>query len=80
MEWAGKRNGELLRLAGAAFDVFLTVDRGLRYQQNLLKLPIAVVLLVVPDNSIESILPLIAEAKRAAEQITGKEFVIVGEK
>src|SRR6266403_1407223 len=33
--WSGKQNGELLSLAEAAFDVFVTVDTNLRYQQNL---------------------------------------------
>ena len=36
MGWAGKKNGELLSLmAGAGFEVLLTVDQNLRYQQNL---------------------------------------------
>jgi predicted nuclease of predicted toxin-antitoxin system len=33
--WAGKQNGELLKLAEAQFDVLVTVDTNLRYQQNL---------------------------------------------
>jgi hypothetical protein len=32
--WAGIRNGELLRLAAKAFEVFVTVDRNLAFQQN----------------------------------------------
>jgi len=36
MGWSGKKNGELLKLiAGETFDVFITVDQNLRYQQNL---------------------------------------------
>jgi hypothetical protein len=35
MGWASRRNGELLGLAEREFDVFLTVDRKLQYQQNL---------------------------------------------
>jgi predicted nuclease of predicted toxin-antitoxin system len=34
--WAGIQNGELLRLAQAQFDVFVTVDRNLSFQQHLL--------------------------------------------
>src|SRR5216684_1188949 len=42
---AGKRNGELLSLAeDAGFDVFLTVDRGIEFQQNLQSRRIAVLL------------------------------------
>ena len=77
MRWAGKKNGELLRLAGEQFDVFLTVDRNLRYQQNLLKLPIAVILLVVRDNSIDAILPLLPKVKAALDRVTKNELVIV---
>src|SRR5258708_495659 len=33
--WSGKHNGELLNLAETAFDVLVTVDPNLRYQQNL---------------------------------------------
>jgi hypothetical protein len=32
--WAGVKNGELLRLAATAFDVLITVDRSLEYQQS----------------------------------------------
>lgn len=35
MGWAGVENGELLRLASGEFDVFITVDRSLEFQQNL---------------------------------------------
>lgn len=77
--WAGKRNGELLQLAGERFDVFLTVDRNLRYQQNLLKLPISIVLLVVRHNSIEAILPMVEKAKDAIERIGAKELIIVSD-
>ena len=35
MGWASKTNGELLALAEAGFDVFLTVDRNLSFQHNV---------------------------------------------
>jgi hypothetical protein len=38
--WAGVKNGELLRLASDRFDVLITVDRNLEYQQNLSELAI----------------------------------------
>jgi hypothetical protein len=38
--WAGIQNGELLRLAQAQFDVFVTVDRNLSFQQPLRNLPL----------------------------------------
>ena len=41
--WAGITNGKLLALAQAEFDVFVTVDRNLSFQQHLPKFDIAVV-------------------------------------
>jgi hypothetical protein len=35
MGWASKRNGELLALAVSHFDMFLTADRNLSYQQDV---------------------------------------------
>jgi hypothetical protein len=43
---AGKKNGELLLLAQkTGFDAFLTLDRGIEYEQNLTQLGIAVVVI-----------------------------------
>lgn len=59
--WSGIKNGELLALAAARFDVFLTADQNIEHQQNLSTLPLAVLVLVVKDNRIESIEPLVPE-------------------
>lgn len=62
MGWAGVKNGELLKLVEAEFDVFITSDKNLRYQQNLQERKIAILLL--PSNQvpvIENLLPLIDE-------------------
>jgi hypothetical protein len=59
MGWSGVKNGRLLRLAESQFDVFLTVDRNLPYQQNLSTYQISVVVLVTPSNRLKSLLPLV---------------------
>jgi hypothetical protein len=41
--WAGVKNGELLRRAAAAFDLLITVDRNLEYQQSFEGLSLAVI-------------------------------------
>src|SRR5437763_13628405 len=41
--WAGVKNGELLELAAGQFDLLLTVDRSLEYQQNLAAVALAVI-------------------------------------
>ncbi len=57
--WASKENGELLSLAAADFDVFLTVDRNLTFQQNLADLKIAVIVLVARGNRLIDLQPLV---------------------
>ena len=56
--WTGVKNGELLRLAAQRFDVLLTVDRNLAYQQNLANAPIGVIVMHAPTNDIVDLEPL----------------------
>lgn len=48
--WAGLKNGVLLRAAAAEFDVFLTGDQNLQFQQNFAGLSLAVIVLVAFNN------------------------------
>jgi hypothetical protein len=48
--WAGVKNGQLLSLAEAKFDVFITVDRNLSFQQNLPQFNMAVIVLQASSN------------------------------
>lgn len=73
MGWASKRNGELLALAVGQFDVFLTADRNVSYQQDLSLFDIAIVLLVARSNRFEDLRPpaprfleILPTAKRGA--------------
>src|SRR4051812_20069421 len=52
------KNGELLALAEKEFDVFLTVDRNLSFQQNLPKFNIAVLVLQSTSNRLADLKPL----------------------
>jgi hypothetical protein len=68
--WAGVKNGELLQLAAGHFDLFLTIDRNLEYQQNFTGLALAVIVLHAPSNDVAILRPLmravlaaLAEAK-----------------
>ena len=78
MGWASKRNGELLALAVEQFDVFLTADRNLSYQQDLSSFDIAVVVLVARSNRLDDLRPLVprvleilpAAKRRAVTRIT----------
>jgi predicted nuclease of predicted toxin-antitoxin system len=53
--WSGINNGDLLELAAAQFDAFVTADQNLQYQQNLAALPVRVVLLIARDNRFETL-------------------------
>jgi predicted nuclease of predicted toxin-antitoxin system len=58
--WAGLKNGELLRCAAdAGFEVFVTADRNLEFQQNLSQTRLGVILLVAPSNALEDLLSLV---------------------
>lgn len=59
--WAGVKNGQLLALAEEEFDVFITVDRNLPFQQNLPQFDIAVIVLQAPSNRLADLEPLIPE-------------------
>ena len=78
--WAGVKNGALLKLAVESFDVFVTVDRGMRYQQNLSAHDIAVVMLVVRQNKLEAFQPLIPELLKTLTSIESGQLVYVGSK
>jgi Domain of unknown function (DUF5615) len=56
--WAGVKNGELLRLAATAFDVLITVDRKLEYQQSFKGVLLAVIIIHASSNGIIAVRPL----------------------
>jgi predicted nuclease of predicted toxin-antitoxin system len=58
--WLGQKNGALLSLMiDEGFEVFVTVDRNLRYQQNIEKLPLTVAILCAVNNRLETLQTLI---------------------
>ena len=58
MGWAGIKNGELLTRAQGQFDVFVTVDRNLFFQQNLPQFNISVMILQTATNRLNDLQPL----------------------
>jgi hypothetical protein len=59
MNWTSIKNGELLALASENFDVFVTADRNLSFQQNLRGVQIAVIVLHTRTNRLADLLPLV---------------------
>jgi len=76
--WASKENGDLLALAAGKYDVFVTVDRNLTFQQNLDNLEIAVVVLVARGNRLKDLMPLVPVLLRALESIERGQIVRLG--
>ena len=77
--WASKQNGELLALAEQRFDVFVTVDRNLSFQQDIGRFKIAVVVLVARGNKESDLRPLIPELLAVLTSTVPGQIVRVGE-
>ena len=71
----GLRNGALLQAASARFDVLVTVDRNLPFQQNISTLQIAVLLLIAPGTKYADLKPLIPEVLAALPAIKPGELL-----
>jgi predicted nuclease of predicted toxin-antitoxin system len=78
MGWSGKTNGVLLALADVEFDVLVTIDQGIEYQQGLAKRKIAVLVFSAPSNQIEDLAPLIPAALDTLRGIRPGSAVRVG--
>jgi hypothetical protein len=77
MGWASKRNGELLTLAQEQFDVFLTVDRNLSFQNQVPRFAIAVVVLHAKGNRLSDLRPLVPELLSVLETVVPGQVVPV---
>jgi predicted nuclease of predicted toxin-antitoxin system len=80
MGWSGKKNGVLLSLAELEFDVLVTVDQGIEYEQNLGNRKMAVLVLAARSNQIEDLEPIIPAALAALRSIHPGRAIRVGAK
>lgn len=76
--WAGLQNGELLRRARREFDVFVTMDQNLLYQQNLRTIGMPIVLVHARSNRIADLRPLVAAMLEAIASVGSGEIRRVG--
>jgi hypothetical protein len=77
MGWAGKRNGELIELMEGQFDVFITVDQGIPYQQNLGHAHVVMVVLAAESNRFEALRPLMPKVQEALETAQASNLIRV---
>lgn len=76
MGWAGKKNGELMRLLSVrGFDVFLTVDASFQFQQHLSSAPCGFLFLSAASNRMEHLTPLMPNVIAALATIKPGDVV-----
>ena len=73
--WTGLTNGKLMENAQHQFDVFLTADRNLRFQQNLETFDIAVVVLEAVSTRLIDTLQLMPQVLTVVEMIQPGQVV-----
>jgi len=67
--WGGKNDSELLLLADGEFDVFITLDSNLVFQQNLKTVNLSIVVLHAVNSRYETLQPLIPNLLKAIKSI-----------
>ena len=75
--WSAFKNGELLKRASATFDVLVTIDQRMRYQQNVTSLTIGVVAIEIPDTRITFLYPLVPQLRDAIQRVKPGEVLVV---
>src|SRR5271156_783317 len=76
---AGKKNGELFSLAEElGFKVFLTLDRGMEYEQNLKHRDIAIIVIHAKSSQLVDLLPRVPEILRALESVKRGQLTKIG--
>jgi hypothetical protein len=75
--WAAFKNGQLLRRAAARFDVLVTIDQRMRYQQNFTGLAIGVVAIELPDTRLVFLRALLPQLRTAIENVRAGEVLVV---
>lgn len=73
MGWKSVKNGPLLRLAEANFDIFITTDQNLRHQQNLTGRHLAII--VLPSNQVPVVVKLLPAIEQVIQTIQAGELV-----
>jgi hypothetical protein len=75
----GLENGDLLKAASGTYEVLITVDRNIPYQQNVAGLNIAVLILAAKRNSYARLKPLIPRALSALETMKVGDVIRIEE-
>jgi predicted nuclease of predicted toxin-antitoxin system len=71
--WSGVKNGELLKRASREFEVLLTADKNMQFQQNMKKLDLAIV--IFPTNHYKDVMNLVEDLMQVLETIQRGQFI-----
>jgi predicted nuclease of predicted toxin-antitoxin system len=74
----GLKDNQLLATAANDFDVLLTMDSNLEFQQNIRTVDISIVVIDAVDNKLETILPLVPQILQILNHLGRHELVHVG--
>jgi hypothetical protein len=75
---SGFKNGELLRRIANTFEVLVTIDQRMRYQQNVAHLAVGVVVIELPDTRLVFIQALVPQLREAIKRIKPGEVIVIG--
>ena len=76
--FSGKENGELIALAEKQFNVLITIDKNICYQQNIAGRNIAILIIRAASNDLDDIRPHVPQALAALRSIKLGQIVEVG--
>ena len=77
MGWRGVKNGALLDLMAGEFQLIITTDKNIPFQQNLLRRQISAI--VLPTNRVRILILLLPKIESAIATITPGQFVEIME-
>lgn len=76
--WAGRKNGDLLRVIIPEFDVFITLDSNLVHQQHLTGIDLCIITLHAPNSRYETLLPMVPQILAAITESQPGLIIHVG--
>lgn len=74
---SGFKNGELLRRVSPLFQVFVSLDQRMQYQQNLAKFDIGLVVIDIPDTRLRFVRELLPEIRDAIARVSPGEVIVI---
>ena len=77
--WSGLKDKELLQKAAREFDVFITLDSNLAFQQNLSSLHLCIIVIRAFNSRYETIQPLVLDLQLALKNAMPNHLMLIGE-